>query len=91
MVNRASSLGEERSDIDAGVCCPFFETKRVRFRGEEAMAVPRERFEILICLEGSGTANDVEFGIGDVILLPAAMGTCLTKGEGMLLKTHVAL
>lgn len=91
VVNRASSLGEERSDIDAGVCCPFFETKRVRFRGEEAMAVPRERFEILICLEGSGTANDVEFGIGDVILLPAAMGTCLTKGEGMLLKTHVAL
>ncbi|MFQ9798985.1 MAG: hypothetical protein ACLR23_08610 [Clostridia bacterium] len=49
------------------------------------MAVPRERFEILICPEGSGTANDVEFGIGDVILLPAAMGTCLTKGEGMLL------
>ena len=91
VVNRASSMGEERSDIDAGVCCPFFETKRVRFDGEEAMAVSRERFEILICLEGSGMANNVEFSNGDVILLPAAMGTCLIKGKGMLLKTHVAL
>lgn len=91
VVNRASSLGEERCDIDAGVFCPFFETKRLHFEGEEAMAVSRERFEILICLEGSGMANDVEFGTGDVILLPAAMGTCLIKGEGVLLKTHVAL
>ncbi len=91
VVNRASSLGGERSDIDAGVVCPFFETKRVRLAGEEAMAVSRERFEILMCLEGGGMANGVKFGIGDAILLPASMGTCLIEGNGVLLKTHVAL
>lgn len=57
VVNRASSLGGERSDIDAGVVCPFFETKRVRLAGEEAMAVSRERFEILMCLEGGGNGQ----------------------------------
>ena len=91
VVNRASSLGGERSDIDAGVVCPFFETKRGRLAGEEAMAVSRERFEILMCLEGGGMANGVKFGIGDAILLPASMGTCLIEGNGVLLKTHVAL
>ena len=86
VTNLSSSLGKEFSDIDAGVCCEFFNTYRKVLKGKTEIAVDPAHFQILMVLEGSGCINGMTFGMGDTVMLPAAMGTAVLEGEAVYLQ-----
>lgn len=81
-----SSKGSERSDIDQGVCCPYFQTYRRILKGKQNINVAPEHFQILMILEGGGVINGQPFCKGDSILLPAAMEQAVLEGEATYLQ-----
>jgi mannose-6-phosphate isomerase len=60
------------------VACPYFATAKWEFAGRAAASTSRERFELLIFLEGGGNiewaSSHAEYGPAQVWLLPAALG-----------------
>lgn len=81
-----SSKGSERSDIDQGVCCPYFQTYRRILKGKQNINVAPDHFQILMILEGGGVINGQPFCKGDSILLPAAMEQAVLEGEATYLQ-----
>lgn len=81
-----ASVGHERSNIDEGVCCPFFQTYRRQLRGIQEIAVSNDHFQILMILEGSGKIDGLPFKKGDSILLPAAGETVGLEGRAVYLQ-----
>ena len=93
VVDRKAPIGREKADIDQGVISPFFETQRLKVDGTWDLAVSPERFEILICVGGSGTiaagGQMMPIKEGDSFLIPATAGTVQVEGQLTLLQTHV--
>lgn len=81
-----ASAGSELSDIDTGVCCPYFSTYRRTLQDTEEIPVDPAHFQILMILEGSGVLNGEPFRAGDSVLLPAAMGTASLQGHAVYLQ-----
>jgi len=84
--NLSSSKGNEYSNIDEGIICPFFQTYRRELRGLQEIAVTNEHFQILMILEGSGRIEGIDFKKGDTILLPAAGETVGLDGRAVYLQ-----
>ena len=85
-------VGQERADIDDGVCCDFFETYRVTLTGEpKKIDIDPKRFELLICVDGEGTLDGAICKAGDSYLIPATAGQVVVDGHMTLLQSHVNL
>ncbi len=58
--------------------CPYFETRRLNFRDPTAAETNRERFELLIVLDGQGqieaAGGQSDYARGGAWLLPATLG-----------------
>lgn len=91
VVDRTNAAGREYSDIDEGVTCSFFETFRTKIDGTVELPISEERFEILICLEGSGMINGQKIQAGDSYLIPATAGKVVLEGTFTVLQTHVTI
>lgn len=94
VIHREVAMGHEKADIDTGVCCSFFETIRRRFDardGASTITVSKERFEILICVQGTGMIDHEACREGDSFLIPATAGDITVSGDMVLLQTHVIL
>ena len=93
VVDRKAPIGREKADIDQGVISPFFETYRRTVDGTWTLQVSPERFEILICVGGTGTltcgTQTLSVQEGDSFLIPATAGTVVAEGQMQLLQTHV--
>ena len=93
VVDRKAPLGREKADIDQGVISPFFETRRITVDGSWTLSVSPERFEILICVGGSGSITQdgktMTIQEGDSFLIPATAGIVEVEGQLILLQTHV--
>jgi mannose-6-phosphate isomerase len=77
------------------VACPYFATEKWEFTGRAAGSTSRERFELLIFLEGNGDIEwggaHAEYGPAQVWLLPAALGSfqIAAGSRTSLLRTYV--
>lgn len=86
-----AAVGQERTDIDAGVRCDFFETYRLVLKDQKiTIEVSTERFELLICVDGEGTINGMPCKAGDSYLVPATAGNVELNGAMTMLQSHVA-
>lgn len=75
--------------------CKYFETERIQVSREFAFSVLETSFQVMLCLEGSGTLetdggeeNSLSFSKGHCIFLPAGIGRCHVLGETTLLKVR---
>ncbi|MBQ8165640.1 MAG: class I mannose-6-phosphate isomerase [Lachnospiraceae bacterium] len=72
--------------------CEFFETERIAVQSECTFDIDEESFQVILCLDGSGSmnvANDVVgFMKGDCLFLPADSGNCNIMGDTELLKVR---
>lgn len=75
--------------------CQYFETERIQVTKGFSFSVLDMSFQVLLCLEGSGSIEVKEdarepvcFSKGDCIFLPAALGRCSVNGETTLLKVR---
>jgi len=73
--------------------CKYFETERVEITKDYLFTVTNTSFQVLLCLEGKGRIvstnaifEEVIFGKGDTLFLPANIGTCSVYGRVTLLK-----
>jgi mannose-6-phosphate isomerase len=71
------------------VRCAFFALERLRLEGRSGAGIPAgspERFTILIGLEGTAAVchrgGVTALGLGQTLLLPAALGTCRVVADG---------
>lgn len=75
------------------VRCRYFETEHVCCVRGFSFAVGEASFQVLLCLEGTGTVcapegGPLPFHKGDCIFLPASLGRCQVQGRCELLKVR---
>lgn len=73
--------------------CKYFQTERIRVKTECSFSVLETSFQILLCINGSGTIGDAlgmktDYTKGDCMFLPAGLGRCRLEGEAELLKVR---
>ncbi|MCD8105577.1 MAG: class I mannose-6-phosphate isomerase [Lachnospiraceae bacterium] len=73
--------------------CKYFQTERIRVKRECSFSVLGTSFQILLCINGSGTISsetgaEVSYSKGECIFLPAGLGRCHVAGESELLKVR---
>jgi mannose-6-phosphate isomerase len=61
--------------------CAYFRLWRVRGEAPFTVGAPGSP-RVLVCIEGNGVAGSVPIAKGDVVLLPAALGTCTFQPRG---------
>jgi mannose-6-phosphate isomerase len=61
--------------------CPYFRLWRVRGEAPFTVGAPGSP-RVLVCIEGDGMVSAVPIAKGDVVLLPAALGTCTFQPRG---------
>lgn len=73
--------------------CKYFETERIQLSKGFAFSVFDTSFQVLLCLEGSGSvevsdgvSSPLRFNKGDCLFFPAGLGRCHVLGEAVLLK-----
>ena len=70
--------------------CPYFATDSREVTGAFSYSPDPARFELLICIEGTGQLNGQKFAAGDVWLLPKGSEKVELGGEALrLLRTYV--
>lgn len=75
--------------------CKYFETERIQMVREFSFSVLQTSFQVLLCLEGSGSVEvegegpeKILFSKGDCIFLPAGLGRCHVAGKAAMLKVR---
>lgn len=75
--------------------CKYFETERIQVVREFSFSVLQTSFQVLLCLEGSGSVEvegedtkKILFSKGDCIFLPADLGRCHVAGKATMLKVR---
>lgn len=74
--------------------CQYFETERIQVSVHCGFPVTQQSFQVLLCINGSGTllvGNNpigLPFRKGDCIFLPANLGSCHIRGRAELLKVR---
>lgn len=87
--------GKTRPLTNHAVTCPYFETRRLNFADPIAAETNRERFELLIILDGKGRIEAAGIGSGyaggQAWLLPATLGACrlVPSSQTALLRSFV--
>lgn len=72
--------------------CRYFETEKIQVSRAFDFAVPESSFQVLLCLEGSGSMEAegmkeaLELKKGDCFFIPADTGRCHVSGKTELLK-----
>ena len=72
--------------------CEYFEVERIFVQDYFTFSVERESFQVLLCLQGSGTIrlgnkkDSLSFYKGDCLFLPARLGACKIDGSTAMLK-----
>ena len=69
--------------------CEYFTVLRKRCDGALAIAPRPGSFKALLCLEGRGKINDMDFSQGDCLFIPADMPTCEISGVCEFLEVFV--
>lgn len=73
--------------------CEYFEVERIQMIKDFSFFVLGTSFQVLLCLEGKGYIKsygneNLKFGKGDCIFLPAGMGKCDVFGTSKMLKVR---
>lgn len=74
--------------------CQYFETERIQVSVRCSFSVTQQSFQVLLCINGSGTVHvgknpiGIPFRKGDCIFLPANLGRCHIRGRAELLKVR---
>ena len=73
--------------------CEYFTVLRYDVEGSAPVNRSENRFEMLICTEGSGKilcdGGDVAFNAGDSMFIPAAMGSYTIEGTAEVIRSFV--
>lgn len=89
-----SNLGQhdarQKARGDTLVSCDYFKTERLRIDGSLNYQPPKDRFEMLIVIEGSAQIAGQNTKAGDAWYIPGGAPAFEMKGDGVLLRTSIA-